>query len=137
MKIKVAGREYDGEAGLRERLRELDEQYPEQRFPDDVRDEWNAVCAAVSEFDARRERLGQMAGSPSHREQIDGGTSREDQPRSATREAGLRAVERHRDQLGSEAGDRLDQLAGLTGTSAIRLGEWQGNCLVQRGVKRQ
>ena len=33
--------------------------------------------------------------------------------------------------------DESAQLAGLTGTSAIRLGEWQGNCLVQRGVKRQ
>ena len=33
--------------------------------------------------------------------------------------------------------DESAQLAGLTGTSAIRLGQWQGNCLVQRGVKRQ
>ncbi|ALA67723.1 DUF3052 family protein [Corynebacterium lactis] len=29
--------------------------------------------------------------------------------------------------------DESAQLAGLTGTSAIRLGSWQGNCLVQRG----
>ncbi|WP_448852550.1 DUF3052 domain-containing protein [Corynebacterium sp. 335C] len=33
--------------------------------------------------------------------------------------------------------DESAQLAGLTGTSAIRLGEWQGNRLVQRGAKRQ
>lgn len=33
--------------------------------------------------------------------------------------------------------DESAQLAGLTGTSAIRLGQWQGNCLVQRGTKRQ
>lgn len=33
--------------------------------------------------------------------------------------------------------DESAQLAGLTGTSAIRLGDWQGNCLVQRGTKRQ
>lgn len=33
--------------------------------------------------------------------------------------------------------DESAQLAGLTGTSAIRLGNWQGNCLVQRGTKRQ
>ena len=32
--------------------------------------------------------------------------------------------------------DESAQLAGLTGTSAIRLGDWQGNCLVQRGAKR-
>lgn len=29
------------------------------------------------------------------------------------------------------------QLAGLTGTSTARLGDWQGTCLVPRGVKRQ
>ncbi|MDO4609037.1 DUF3052 domain-containing protein [Corynebacterium sp.] len=33
--------------------------------------------------------------------------------------------------------DESAQLAGLTGTSAIRLGEWQGNRLVPRGAKRQ
>ncbi len=32
--------------------------------------------------------------------------------------------------------DESAQLAGLTGTSAERLGQWQGNRLVQRGVKR-
>ncbi|APT91031.1 hypothetical protein CSPHI_08275 [Corynebacterium sphenisci DSM 44792] len=38
-----------------------------------------------------------------------------------------------------EAGviDESAQLAGLTGTSATRLGDWQGNCLVPRGTKRQ
>nr|WP_255549568.1 DUF3052 domain-containing protein [Corynebacterium sp. TAE3-ERU12] len=37
-----------------------------------------------------------------------------------------------------EAGviDESAQLAGLVGTSAVRLGEWQGNCLVPRGSKR-
>ena len=35
---------------------------------------------------------------------------RDDQPRSQTREAGLRAIERHRDLLGDEAGDRLEEL---------------------------
>lgn len=29
--------------------------------------------------------------------------------------------------------DESAQLAGLTGTSSIRLGNWQGNCLVSRG----
>lgn len=33
--------------------------------------------------------------------------------------------------------DESAQLAGLTATSALRLGDWQGNCLVQRGNKRQ
>ena len=28
------------------------------------------------------------------------------------------------------------QLAGLVQTSALRLGDWQGSCLVQRGVRR-
>ena len=33
--------------------------------------------------------------------------------------------------------DESAPLAGLAGTSAIRLGEWQGNRLVPRGAKRQ
>ncbi|MEJ5920206.1 MULTISPECIES: DUF3052 domain-containing protein [unclassified Corynebacterium] len=32
--------------------------------------------------------------------------------------------------------DESAQLAGLTATSALRLGDWQGLCLVQRGHKR-
>lgn len=33
--------------------------------------------------------------------------------------------------------DESAQLSGLTATSAIRLGDWQGTCLVPRGTKRQ
>ena len=64
----------------------------------------------LAEFEARHERLRGLAGDSRHRELTHDGQQRDDQPRSQTREAGLRAIERHRDLLEDEAGERLEEL---------------------------
>ena len=111
MRFDIAGRKYETEAELRERLRELDAEHPEQRFPRPERDEWNEICGVLAEFEARHERLrGDGRGFAPPRADPRRQQQRDDQPRSQTREAGLRAIERHRDQLEDEAGERLEEL---------------------------
>ena len=67
-RFRIAGRDYDHESELRDRLRKLHGEYPDDRFPDDVREEWNEICKVTAEFDARRERIREAIGRPANRE---------------------------------------------------------------------
>lgn len=122
----INGREYVTRDEAVARLQELDRQYPDQGFPAEARQEWNALGAFVDEVTKRQRTLQRLASDPSH---WDVPRGRDGQPvddrvpdRSRytsppllgqpERSGGLRAIERfvNAGELRSEAADVLDRV---------------------------
>jgi HK97 family phage major capsid protein len=116
-----------GEIGAR--LAEIDQQYHGRRFPDAIRDEWNALNAEradLVELAVRRQRLADLAGNPQASEQVDHrapGQVRRASPwasappnpwenPAALRDRGLAVVDYYnaRGVLNAEAADRADHV---------------------------
>jgi hypothetical protein len=68
----ISGVRYDTVEQMRQRVAELDAEYPGRLFPDDAREEWNYLDDAIAELETRHSRLVEMARSPYARE--DGAT---------------------------------------------------------------
>jgi hypothetical protein len=119
--LEYEGREYFSEAELKARVAELDLEHAGETMPKASREEWNKINETIDEFEARRERLVELArGSRRGVESGDGATFRHDwnrvddsqvDPRlREDRDAGLRAIQRHEGTLAPQAADRLDDL---------------------------
>jgi HK97 family phage major capsid protein len=113
------GRDYFSEAELKARVAELDLEHRDETMPKAAREEWNRLNETIDEFEARRERILELAGSRRNVESGDGATfrhgyTRTDDPQDPrlreARDVGLRAIERHDDVLTAKAADRLDGL---------------------------
>src|SRR5262245_20235858 len=104
---------------LKDRLNEIDRQYQGQKFPDEIRDEWNEANRELDEIketqrelDVRWERLREAAANPAQHEYADPGTwQRRDVSRSGDGacSSALRTIDRYEDELPTDAGDRLVQ----------------------------
>jgi HK97 family phage major capsid protein len=105
---------------IKERLNELDREHRGQPFPQQVRDEWNflnnerdEIKRTQAEQRVREQRLREIvvSGDDRYMEHTTPEPRRDDVSvgsRSIRRSAGLRAIDKHRDQLSPAAGDRLD-----------------------------
>lgn len=108
-KHTIFGRGYETLEQVTARVAEIDKEWSGKRLPKDVRDEWNRLNGLAEEFelDRRLDRIRELAGRPGNVEP----PVQDGQPRAnGARDAGLRAIEQHRDQLSSTAGDRLERL---------------------------
>jgi HK97 family phage major capsid protein len=77
---------------MRQRVAELDAEYPGQNFPDNVADEWNDLNEKIDELEVRRQRVAELAKNPANREA--GFHAREDhagRPSGEVRSQALRA----------------------------------------------
>jgi HK97 family phage major capsid protein len=72
VRITIGGREYGFEDELRERVLELDREHAGEQMPKAARDEWNSLNEVLEEFDARRDRVRELARGGDNTE---GGTS--------------------------------------------------------------
>jgi HK97 family phage major capsid protein len=117
--LEHEGREFFSEAELKARVAELDLEHRDETMPKAAREEWNRLNETIDEFEARRERITELAGSRRNVESGDGadfrrGYTRDDSQQDPrlreARDTGLRAIERHDDVLTAKAVDRLDGL---------------------------
>lgn len=114
--LTYQNRDYFSESEMKARVVELDLEHAGEEMPKEARSEWNRLNELLDEFTARRERILELARSPRNVESGDGATFRPDwatrtdeNPRlRESRDAGLRAVERHQGRLTAQAADRLD-----------------------------
>jgi HK97 family phage major capsid protein len=113
------GRDYFSESELKARVAELDLEHRDETMPKAAREEWNRLNETIDEFEARRERITELAKSRRGVESGDGATfqhgyTRTDDPQDPrlreARDVGLRAIEHHDDVLTAKAADRLDGL---------------------------
>jgi HK97 family phage major capsid protein len=117
--LKYEGREFFSEAELKQRVAELDLENSGAVMPKAAREEWNKLNETIAEFEARRDRILELARSPRSRESGDGADFRHDWNRVESpelsprvrenRDAGLRAIQRHEGILEPKAADRLDK----------------------------
>jgi HK97 family phage major capsid protein len=125
-----------GEIGAR--LAEIDQQHHGRRFPDAIRDEWNALNAEradLVELAVRRQRLADLAAQPAATERVDHQAARRPASRALwaepvhpvgfdpaqMRDRALRVVDYYQRELSPAAGDRVDGVlrnADLTGDTA-------------------
>jgi HK97 family phage major capsid protein len=106
---------------IRDRLAEMDAEYPDQRFPDEQRDEWERLSARADELRARREWLAELARDPANHDtaapyrrpattdQLEATVA----PHArANRDSAMRTVERHVNagNLTAQAADRVDDV---------------------------
>jgi HK97 family phage major capsid protein len=113
------GRAFQTEAALRARVAEIHLEHEGEEITGAAKDEWNALNEQIEHHEKRRERIVELARSgrvesgdgasfrPGYLEQAD-----ESVPAHvrASRDAGLRTIERHQHALNAEASDRLDGL---------------------------
>ena len=106
-------------AELKARVAELDLEHRDETMPKAAREEWNRLNETIDEFEARRERIAELAGSRRNVESGDGATFRHDWNRAddpqdprlrEARDLGLRAIQRNEGALRAEAADNLDGL---------------------------
>jgi HK97 family phage major capsid protein len=110
------GRDFFSEAELKARVGEIEIENAGVVMPHEARLEWNKLNETIDEFEERRDRIRVLASGRRNVESGDGAdfqhdlTTRNDEnPRlRESRDAGLRAVERHQGRLTAEAADRLD-----------------------------
>lgn len=120
MEIKIKGHTYRSEAELKGRVAALNLEHEGESMPEEAREEWNALNERIDEFEARRERIRELARTRRNLENGDGATFRHDFNRGddsqvdprlrEDRDAGLRAIERYDAVLTAKAADRLDGL---------------------------
>jgi HK97 family phage major capsid protein len=114
--IEIAGRMYDSAEVIRARIEELDAEYPGQTFPDEAREEWNELNRVLDEFKAREDRIRELARDPRN---IESGGELGSPHIARDHDAGLRTIERYRNDLSAEAGDRLEELVRRRDPSGI------------------
>src|SRR5213596_3636046 len=101
MEIKIKGHTYRSEAELKGRVAALDLEYEGEPMPEEARAEWNEVNEKLAEFEARRERILELARSRRNVESgatFEHGHGRIDNPdldprMREDRDAGLRAIQ--------------------------------------------
>lgn len=101
---------------MRERVEELDAEFPGQRFDDAAREEWEQLNSRIDELEIRRERVLELANdSRNHDGYRPDPASRDTRAVGEYRNAGLRAIERNTrtDVLTAQAADRLDEVVRL------------------------
>jgi HK97 family phage major capsid protein len=108
------------EAALRFELSELHAQYPDQTFPDDVRERWNRINETLEHLNNRRERIRELMAAGS----MEAGTSFASVAPGESREAGLRAIEQHSHEMTTEAADTMADLVREEGPGGIWLGNY-------------
>jgi HK97 family phage major capsid protein len=120
--LEFEGRRFYTERDLKQRVYELEAEHEGEEITGEAREEWNSLNEKIDHFEARRERVAELARSKRGIESGDGATTpiqsltRVEEEAAVpphvreARDAGLRAVERHSDVLGAEGSDRLDTL---------------------------
>src|SRR5207247_8941386 len=78
MEIKIKGHTYRSEAELKGRVAALDLEHEGESMPGEAREEWNALNERIDEFEARRERIRELARTRRNLENGDGATFRHD-----------------------------------------------------------
>jgi HK97 family phage major capsid protein len=113
------GRDYFSEAELKARVAEIHLEHEGEEITGAAKDEWNRCNEVLDQFEKRRERILELARSgrvesgdgasfrPGYLEQADDSVPVHVR---ASRDAGLRTIERHQHALNAEASDRLDGL---------------------------
>jgi hypothetical protein len=106
---------------IRDRLAELDAEFPDQRFTDEQRDEWERLSAKADELKTRREWIAELARDPGNHDtaapyrrpattdQLEATVA----PHArANRDSAMRTVERHVNagNLTAQAADRVDDV---------------------------
>ena len=112
---------HDRMAEIREQLNDMNREAGGDQFDQESRDTWNTLNAeldehraALDELRVREERLAEAAADPNPDRSESGhdsgvrATATTVGGREAARSAGLRAIDRYRDVLPTDAGDRLD-----------------------------
>jgi HK97 family phage major capsid protein len=108
---------------LKRGIAALSAEWAGRQFDDQAKETWNEIneelddlVGAIDEQEIRELRVRKLAQEPRHLEHVDDPNNYFDRgdgstpgPVVAAREAGLRAIERHKDVLTSEAGDRLER----------------------------
>lgn len=116
----IAGRDYDHEDEIRERIVELDREHAGAVMPRAAKDEWNELCEVIQHFEARQETILDLyhrgaveSGTDDYQPRRPGRTRRDpERPRHlvAAQDAGLRAISANAGALSPEAGDRLEAI---------------------------
>lgn len=120
MNVEIAGRRYRDVAEMVARLSELDAEHAGQTMPEPARKEWNKLSEVANELRSRMEWLRELSGRPGLTEAGAAFHSAQDTSRRAdeplhvraSRDAGLRTIERYTasGELRAEAADSLDDL---------------------------
>lgn len=112
MQVTINGRTYRHQSELVDAIRELVAEQEGNVRDGDARELWNQLNEALDNMRAEERRLRDLAGNANGAEdQVYAWRSPHSaHPGTAVRDRALRAVERNRDALSAEAGDRLDVL---------------------------
>lgn len=115
--FEYEGRSYSSEAAMKARIPELHAEHEGEEITGAAKDEWNAINARLDHFQKRRDRILELArGGGRGVESGDGADFRHSRMEPAdnaslpphvraSRDAGLRAIERHQHALNAEASD--------------------------------